>query len=213
MLFSDNIPEKLKEHLTVSSFINVLDGLQNYKREIIGSSLRVSNPAVLMDRTWLLKRLTDFGIDKFPEDYPIEIIQLLILNVDTLFRLRGSVSGFKLYCSLMSLGEVSLDNFIQTDPQYIELDTIDRGYAIENSETSFLYLADNSEDLMERVSFTLNISSRFFTDEYKESGDLIKKYLRSSVQSQLGFSRYTIDFNFMESDHFYYHPLLNPYFV
>lgn len=215
MLFSSSIPDKLFEHPNVSAFTGVLDALQDFKSGIIADALRVDNFALLMDKKWLLKKLEEFGITDVPLDYPIQIIQQYLLNVDTICGTRGSKIGIELYCSLLSLGEVEVDdsNFYK-EPTLLLLDSPLQGYITDdNSYNSFFLCEDNS--LIEPLkSMTITIRSKYFNGNYPNEAQLIKSYLESSISRQLGFSpNREITFNYEESEDFYYHKLLNTYFA
>ena len=208
MLFSNNIPDKLQEYPTVSAFVSVLDSLQNYKSEIIGDSFRVHNPAVLMDRKWLLKKLYDLGVTDFPEDYPLEIIQQFILNAETVFRTRGSKIGLELYCSILTLGSVSIqDSEFYEESSTIQLDSFSQGYITgDNSNKSFYIVSDNSE-INPETSLSVEVSTPF------SDNDVVKDYLKNTIRSQIGFGNVTISLSFKPLNTKFYHKLLNPYFI
>lgn len=215
MLFSDNIPDKLKEFPNVVSFLRVLDSLQNFKSEIISESLRVDNAGVLMDSKWLLKKLSEFGITDLPIDYPIQIIRLYLLNVDTVCRTRGSKIGIQLYCSLLSLGEVTVDDsgFYSESPILL-LDSLSRGYITENNSLNSYQLCENNDALNSEVSLAISIKSRYFNGDYPNEEKLIKAYIEGTINTQLGFSPNKNEtFNYESRNDFYFHKLLNKYFI
>lgn len=213
MLFSESIPDKLLEYPNVLAFMNVLDALQKYKTEIITESLRANNFAVLMDRKWLLKRLEEFGVTDIPWDYPLPIIRQYLLNVDTLCRTRGSKIGVELYCSLLSLGEVTIDdsNFY-VEPTMLMLDSTSQGFITEDSEENFYYLCGDNSFPQETLNIT--IKSRYFNGSYPIEAATIKEYIEKTIHRHLGFSpNRVVTFNYQTRVDFYFHNLLNPYFV
>lgn len=215
MLFSTSIPDKLQEHPNVSAFMSVLDALQDFKTEIIAGSFRVNNSAVLMDRKWLLKKLEEFGVTDMPLDYPIQIMRQYLLNADTVFRTRGSKKGLELYCSLLSFGEVTVDDSsFYAEPRLLLLDSYLQGFITEDNRDNPLYLCDDSDNINQEVSLRIIIRSRYFNGDYPSEASLIKSYIESTLDRQLGFSpKRKVTFSYHSRDSFYFHKLLNPYFV
>lgn len=215
MLFSTSIPEKLQEHPNVSAFMSVLDALQDFKTEIIAGSFRVDNAAVLMDRKWLLKKLEEFGVTDMPLDYPIQIIRQYLLNVDTVGRTRGSKKGIELYCSLLSFGEVTVDdsNFYK-ETTLLLLDSLVQGYITEDNSYGKYFLCEDNSIIEPSVSLTITIKSRYFNGQYPNEAATIKAYIENSIGRQLGFSpNKKITFRYQSRSEFYFHNLLNSYFV
>lgn len=214
MLFSDSIPEKVKSYPNVAAFMGVLDELQNFKTEIIADSLRVDNSAVLMDRKWLLKKLEEYGVTDIPLNYPIQIIRQYLLNVDTICRTRGSKIGLELYVSLLSLGEVTIDDsYFYQDSNILLLDSVSNGFVTENSSSDKFYLVDDNSALNKKSSLRIIIKSKFFNGKYPEEAELIKSYISSSIKHNLGFSNVLLTFQYITNSEFYFHKLLNSYFV
>jgi hypothetical protein len=195
--------------------MRLLDSLQEVKTSIIADSLRVDNAALLMDKKWLLKKLDEFGFSDFPIEYPIQIMQQFLLNVDTICRTRGSKIGIQLYCSVLSLGEVSvLDADFYVRPSLIILDSIKQGYILADSKDEKFYICDDNSRINPEQRLTIIIQSKFFNGDFPKEESIIKEYLQSTLRNQLGFSpNLQINFTFDPKSDFYYHKLLNPYFV
>ena len=212
MLFSDRIPEALGSYPDVSAFIKVLDDLQTVKKEYITEILRVNNPVLLTNRKWLVKKLADYGIKGIPVGYPIQILQQALLNINTLFSTRGSVMGLGFYCSLFSLGEVIIDDSeFYVDYDYLVLDSNTRGFLTADSGKAPFYLCSDSSEVEKSSKITIRIYSKYFM---MPQASIIKDFSKSSIKSQLGFgSNMDIVFKFYQRTKFYYHELLNPYFV
>ena len=214
MLFSNSVPDKLQEYPNVSAFTSVLDALQNFKREIIAGSFRVDNAGVLMDRKWILKKLDEFGVSDLPLDYPIQIMRQYLLNVDTVCRTRGSKKGIELYCSLLSFGEVTVDDSqFYADPEILLLDSLVTGYITEDNSNLFFYLVGDTDILEDKTSLTITVKSRYFNGSYPTEASLIKKYIQDTIHKNIGFSNANITFQWQSRSDFYFHELLNPYFV
>ena len=214
MLFSNSVPDKLQEYPNVSAFTSVLDALQNFKSEIIAGSFRVDNAGVLMDRKWILKKLDEFGVSDLPLDYPIQIMRQYLLNVDTVCRTRGSKKGIELYCSLLSFGEVTVDDSqFYADPEILLLDSLVTGYITEDNSNLFFYLVGDTDILEDKTSLTITVKSRYFNGSYPTEASLIKKYIQDTIHKNIGFSNANITFQWQSRSDFYFHELLNPYFV
>lgn len=213
MLFSDRIPSRLSEYPTVAAFMSVLDELQNYKSEIISDSLRVNNPAVSMDKKWLLKKLSDYNIE-FPYDYPIQVIQQVLLNADTLLGLRGSKIGLELLCSVLTLGEATVnDKYFYQDAKILTLNSKSTGFIVDSTDDPKYYLVNNNSYINPSASLSIAVKSKFFSGGYSDVERTIKDYVQESVKKFIGFSNYSLSFNFQGRSDWYFHKLLNKYFV
>lgn len=215
MYFSDTIPDNLQEYPNVSQFMAVMDALQNFKQEILAESFRVNNAGILMNSKWLLKKLDEFGVSDLPLEYPIQPMRQLLLNIDTVCRTRGSKIGIMLYCSVLSLGEVLInDDKFYVEPKMLLLDSLIQGFiTADNSKLPFYLVSDNSY-INPKVDLQIHIKSKYFNGKYPTEEKLIKAYLESTIDRQLGFSpNKTVTFIYESRNDFYFHELLNPYFV
>lgn len=215
MSFKDSVPTRLSEYPTVMAFMDVLDGLQEYKDAIISEYVRMNNYGLLTDKKWLLRKLEDYGITGIPIDYPVPIMQQLLLNADTICGTRGSKIGIELICSVLTLGEVSVDdsNFY-TPPKTLLLDSTVQGYVTNDSTSDKYYLCGDSDDINPATSLSINIKSEYFSGKYPAEADLIKSYLWSSIGNWLGFSpNRKVSIKYQSRDGFYFHKLLNSYFI
>lgn len=194
--------------------MDVLDALQNFKTEVIANSLRVDNFAVLMDRKWLIKKLEEYGVTDLPLTYPIQILKQYLLNVDTVCRTRGSKIGIELYCSLLSLGEVTVDDRVfYSDSNVLLLDSVTNGYITEDNKANKFYLTGDSSVLDVMTTLRITIKSRYFNGDYPMEASLIQNFLKTSIKRNLGFSKANVIFTFASRKDFYFHKLLNRYFV
>lgn len=215
MYIKDRIPTNLQNYPNVSQFADVLDGLQQFKQENIANSLRAYNMALLMDNKWLLKRLGDYGITDMPIDYPLEIVQQFLLNADTIFGTRGSKIGIELYCSVLSLGEVTVDDSaFYHEPVMLLLDSTVQGYITEDNSSNFYCLVEDTGTINPEVTMNITIKSKFFNGNYPTIAKTIQNYIKNTIGNQLGFSpNKTVNISFSSRNDFYYHKLLNSYFV
>lgn len=214
MSFSSRIPDKVLENPTVSSFMSVLDALQDFKMGIIASSLRFNCISVLTNKKWLLKKLGDYNITDIPENYPIPVLIQYLLNADTVFRTRGSRIGVELYCSLLSLGKVTIeDEGFYKEPSFLLLDSTTQGFITDDNEKNIYKLCADNDDMKSSQTLKITIESPYFK-YYPEEAKLIKAYLESTISRFLCFSPdKKVTFNYQGSDEFYFHELLNPYFI
>lgn len=214
MSFSNKVPEVVLENSNTAAFLSVLDKLQEFKGEIISSAVRGNNYAMTNDKKWLIKYLSDYGVTNLPLDLPLAVIQQLLLNVGTLFSTRGSKIGLEFFCSVLTLGEVLIDDSkVYIDPSIIVLNSLSQGYLQDNNSGNHLYLVDNNEQLNPKTSLSVEIKSKYFNGDYPEEQEVIKKYLAENIRYWIGFSNVEISFNFLPNSSFYYHHLLNNYFV
>lgn len=217
MSFSSSIPNRLQEHYAVMEFMSVMDGLQNVKTEIIAEAFRVYNYALISDRKWLLKLLSDFGVSDIPFDYPMQILQQYLLNADTVLRTRGSKIGIELYCSLLSFGEVSVDDSLFYVPsKFLLLDSPDQGYITGDTEARRCYLTEDSNVIDTNGPLLITIRSRYFNGDLQNEAKVIKGYLSRSIVKWLPFGHNKANrvlFTYLPREEFYFHNLLNSYFV
>lgn len=214
MLFSDSVPEVILESPNTLAFLTVLDRLQEFKSLLMSDAIRGNNYAILNDKKWIVKHLSDFGVTDFPMDFPLIIMQQVLLNVGTLFSIRGSKIGLELFCSIMSLGEVEIDDSnVYVDPVNIILDSRVQGYATGSNKEAFFYLLEDSDTLNPETLIKIKIKSKYFNGEHHKEAEVIKRYISSQVQSWFGFSNARQEISFQSADSFFYHRLLNKYFI
>ena len=211
MKFKDNIPEKLLLG-TTERFVNVLEALLDFKHENMFKALRVTNPALLNNPKWLLKNLTEFGFT-LSENTPIIVLQQLLLNMDRIVKAKGSKVGTEMFLSIMTLGEVILD-----DSQFYERisalipNSLSNGYITDNIKDVY-YLVDDTDVLRSRSPLTITIKSKFFNEDTKNA-QAIKEYIEKEIVNWTGFNPgKTFTFYYEPREEFYYHKSLNKYFI
>lgn len=215
MSFSENIPSKVLENSYTKEFASLLDSLQNFKSESLFSAIRTNNFALLTDKKWILKRLTDFGLENIPIELPLIVLQQMLLNADSFNRLRGSKIGVQFYCSILSLGEVTIDDSsFFSESKLLILDSLEQSFITEDNSKKIFYLCDDSSLINPAMSLGIEIKSKFFKEEFSAYGNTIKQYIEASIIDYVGFnSNLHIDYTYQERDDFYYHELLNKFFV
>ena len=215
MLVSKHIPTKILEQGVTKKFVGVLDNLVLYKRERMAKGLRVHNPAICLDKSWLIKSLEEYGINKFPLDIPLEILVQVSLNIDTLLRLRGCKRGLEMYCSVLSLGEVIIDDSAFFSESFsLRLNSFTHGMVVDNATDIKLYLTSKSGELEPTKEISINIKSRYFNGSYPKEATAIKSYLEKNIPNYLGFSpKKEIHLTYGTATDFKYDSLLNNYFI
>lgn len=217
MSYKDSTPEiVLEQNVNASRFLDVLDAVQEYKTENISNALRTFNGAVSMNRKWLIKYIAEYGLTDIPYDYPIQILTQTLLNIDSLFRMRGSIAGLEFMLSLFSLGDVLVDaGGFYAKPGVLLLDDLIQGHLTGDNDTDLFYcLIDDNTSLNEDMTLIIKVKSKFFSDAYPvETQDLIKDYIQKKTPEFLGFSpSKQITHTFEPYDRFVYSKYLNPYF-
>lgn len=238
MQFKDHIPEKVLEFPNASRFVEVLDGVREEKQSLINGAFRYYNPALFTDPKWLVERLAEWGFTDMPIDYPIDCLQLLLLNAGTILRLRGSELGWRLLINALTHVEPQ-DKFCYDNEKFMQyrcyayaeersilMDSALKGYATEdNSETSF-YLTDDLDDIRQEVSalFKVSIYSGLQGYEYRKqafenlvSTDIVeeeygKRTFWMDYIPYHGFNVFKIRFRYYSSMNMTCHKLLNTYF-
>lgn len=214
MLFSQSIPDMVLENSAASKFVSVLDSLQEVKQGIISDAVRSFNPILCMNEKWLRKYLTDYGFSDIPKGFPVRVLQQMLLNADTIMRLRGSKLGLEFFLSVCSLGVATIDTSGLYKPlELVFLDSTNYGYITSNNSDSRLFLCDNNV-LSESSQLLITLRSKYFDERHNTEAYAIERYLRAVTPTYVGFSsKLTIGWSFLERDKFYYHGLLNPQYV
>lgn len=214
MLFSQSIPDMVLENSAASKFVSVLDSLQEVKQGIISDAVRSFNPILCMNEKWLRKYLTDYGFSDIPKGFPVRVLQQLLLNADTIMRLRGSKLGLEFFLSVCSLGVATIDASGLYKPlELVFPDSTNYGYITSNNSDSKLFLCDNNV-LSESSQLLITLRSKYFDERHTTEADAIVRYLQAVIPTYIGFSNdLTISWSFLERSKFYYHGLLNPQYV
>lgn len=214
MLFSQSIPDMVLENSAASKFVSVLDSLQEVKQGIISDAVRSFNPILCMNEKWLRKYLTDYGFSDIPKGFPVRVLQQLLLNADTIMRLRGSKLGLEFFLSVCSLGVATIDTSGLYKPlELVFLDSTNYGYITSNNSDSRLFLCDNNV-LSESSQLLITLRSKYFDERHTTEADAIMRYLQAVIPTYIGFSNdLTISWSFQDRSKFYYHGLLNPQYI
>ena len=216
MLFSDAIPEKVLENSNTRKFCNVLDALHTYKLSRLNQGLKFYNPLVSMNTRWIIKALEDYGFFGIPDNYPVEPLLKLYLNVNNVVSLKGSKRGLSLWLNVMTLGDVYYDDFnVRTQAQFLILDSLEQGYVTSDMEHTIFYLVSDS-DLTPVGTMPVIIRSIYFDNpEYPASvTDNMKEYLSKEILNWVGFSDFLrVNFTFSHFDSKIYDELLNTKFI
>lgn len=208
-MFSINIPERVLSNQT-SKFVTLLDSLLVYKQRQMFEAVRVNNPVLLNNKRWLLRKLSELGFI-FPESFPIIVLQQVLLNADILVKMRGSKIGTELFCSILTLGEVHLDDaYAHGRIQALIPNSIFNGFITEESGDT-LYIIDDLELIKSKDVLNITISSSLFSKPYAKD---IQEYVIKEIKNWVPFNlQEGVHFVFNNRNDIFYHSLLNSYFV
>lgn len=213
MSFSRYIPDLVKEFPNTRKFVSIFDALYDEERFILDEYVRIFNPLILTDKKWLIKRLLEYGFN-IPYEFPVEIMQAILVNINQITETRGSLRGVEFFCSAVTLGEVTLswDNFYQPS-NILLLDTCMVDTIVDNSSDQIFYLADKKGFTTTPSSLEVTIKSIFFSGDYPTEALSLINYLENTIPEFIGFNH---DLNFTLNtetrDSRYYHELLNTRF-
>lgn len=213
--FADSIPSVALQNPQTSQFVQVLDGANEYKRNAMATALRANSFGVLTDRKVIHRHLNDFGI-VLPMDYPMEILMQVLLNADTFCGTRGSKIGLIFFLSVLSLGEVIIDDsMFYKMPDYLILDSLTNGYIAIDTDLPYFNLISDESSLATTQDLDIVIKSKYFNGNYPDEAAIIQSYLNEeTISKQLWFTyNLNLTIDFQTRSEFYYHNLLNRYFV
>lgn len=163
MRFSEFIPTEVKEQELTYKLISVFDRLQAYKESIVYDALRTTNNALIDNKTWLIKKLGDFGFENIPYELPLLVLQQLLLNANKLNSLRGSYAGVELFVSIITMGEVTLDTSGWVKPsQQLILNSQEQGFITDSNSKPTFYIVDNNDILRQDNKLTITVKSPYY---------------------------------------------------
>lgn len=213
MLFSDNIPEEVLRNPDSAKFLAVLDGLHEFRQTKITEYLRANNPAVCTDKAVLIRALQDYGVT-LPYGLPVIVLQQFLLNVDTLMAYKGSRLGIILICSVLSLGEVTLDESqfgIRTHLLYP--DDLDKYITGDNDNDYYWYLCSDSDEIAPQSELGIGIDSLYADGNHTEELAVIEQTIRDSIEDFVGFYDTIVSITWQSRNSLYFHEKLNTYFI
>lgn len=212
MLFSDNIPEEVLRNPDSAKFLSVLDGLQEFRQIKIAEYLRANNSAVCTDKTVLLRYLLDYGVT-LPYGLPVIILQQFLLNVDTLMAYKGSRLGIILLCSVLSLGEVTLDEtHFGLKSQLLYPDDLDK-YITGDNNNGYWYLCSDSDEISPQSTLDITIESLYADGDHAEELAVIEQTIRDLIEDFVGFYKTEVTITWQSRASLYFNEHLNSYFV
>ena len=215
MLFSKSVPEEVLESPNTKAFVSIFDQLQVRKRTIIAESLRASNPVLCNNVRWLFKYLEDFGITGLSEFLPIVCIQQFALNINRIYKLRGSLTGTHLLLDTLTLGESLVEMEPPDETKYVKPDSFTEGFITSSSDTEdVFYLLDRNDPYAPDV-FNVSLRSRIFNDVgegTQEYNDIIR-CIKNLMGDFIGFHKNcTINITTEGIENYIYPEYLSDYF-
>jgi hypothetical protein len=164
MLFSERIPEVLREAPNTSKLVKVLDEMQLYKDSEIYKSSRFYNPVLLTNKKFLIRLIEEWGYPAVPQDFPKEILDNMYLNAENVFRLKGSKVGLEYFFRVMTCGEPTInDTLFFPEPEYIIPGDPIAGYTFTTTDfpNDILYLFSGTDSFRPR-SLTISVATPYY---------------------------------------------------
>ena len=204
MLYSDKIPEALKETNNTEKFVKVLDELQKFKEVQLFRSSRLWNPVLLTNLVWYKKILEEYGWPTIPYDFPKEILDNMWLNSENVFALAGSNLGLDYLLRVLTCGLpiINSSQFIPK-PSYVIPNDLDAGYFFSTQDypNKIIYLY-NGVDIFLNAGLAIQIQTPYYQLQS------LKDYITKNIYKFIGF----VDINTVVNITFVNGPYVpNPY--
>lgn len=212
------VPERMRKMLpddfrtgNPEKYLTVLDGMLDFKLDLLRKALRVYCPPLLTSLPYLRRRAEDVGWYNVPYDFPKLILDAMILNAEAVFSLAGSYKGLDYWLRILTQGAPTVTGLLLPQERYIIPGDQLRGYMSHESNwngESFLTLF--SGELHDVQPGTLSVSVA--TPYYNLAS--LQKYIETTIRQMLGFtsSRTTITITLVQGP-YVPNPHANPYFV
>jgi hypothetical protein len=171
MKFSNFVPDEVLKYPNSANFLKVLDEVQAVKEAIIYHYSDSCNPLVVKDIAVIAKRLKEYGNVPLSSYMTLAVYECLLLNIERIFSLKGTLNGAKTFYECVSQGTVFIDSSdLIKRPIYIILDDLVNGllpfadgsdsiiaqdYANYPNDSLFLF-DDNIGSLVNSVTITVN---------------------------------------------------------
>lgn len=183
--FSKKIPfDVLALSNNAQKMSNVLDELEQYKREQLYNAARANKVLLHSYEPYLNERIKEYGLPVPAEDYPLVLRQNLAFNAFNVMRYRGSVLGIRLFIQAATLGSVDNLDVVNYFPEWPFIFPSDifggGGYLPDSSQEGVRYLIDpDDEDI--NSNFSVTISTYFHDNIY------VQQYLTRNILTMLPF--------------------------
>lgn len=214
MSFSKSIPDEVLTNPNTAKFVGLLDALQESKQEVIAAAMRSHNPILCNDKRWLIKYLDDVGFPDIPEYLPIVCLQQLALNMDIIYRMRGTLEGIELLCGAIVLGEaiVDMSQFVRPSCKLLLLDSKYDWMPTDNSDPDTHRFLTDTNVFNQPSSLTITIYSKVFTlSDFNQTH--FRQWLTSLILNYLTFQHDCIvTLNFNGRDEYVYPQDFNNFF-
>lgn len=181
------IPEKFFEgNVNLNGFVNVLDALHKYKGVAINNHSFYYKSLLSFEKSWLKKRLEDYGYPEIPIDLPKESMEALLINSRNVMYLKGSDLGLKFFLWSLTFGDVDIDweeFYPQGDILFLS-EYAGRGHLLadEPDTTDFVnYLTSNEEDVGNQV-LTISIATPYWNNS------IVENYIRDNIRNFINFT-------------------------
>lgn len=192
MQYRKQIPSKLAdENENVDSLINVMDGFEQAKTEVVEKAVRFNKAPLLTDLRWLRKKAEDLGWPPIPDDFTKEQLDAMILNAEHVMALKGSKQGLHYWLWVLTFGNITIDDsaFYPLNKYIIPSDDF-YGYVshFEPLEDYDLFLFSDVSDFGTQT-LTVGIETKY---HYMRS---LRDYIINNLQAFISFVDDSFTFN------------------
>ncbi len=146
MNYSDRVPPELLANPNVENFLKVLDETEKYKEQIVEKSVRFYKAPLLTELALLRSKIKDYGYPAVPEEFPKEILDAILLNMENIMALKGSKVGLQYWLWTLTFGTITVDDtaFYPQGNYIIPSDVDGTGNDVNNTGYGYVsFLEDN----------------------------------------------------------------------
>lgn len=196
MKFREQIPEEFLEgNEELSKFVRVLDGVNEYKEYLVDRHALYYKSLLIGERSWLKKRLEDYGFPTIPEDLPKQCMDALLINARNVMALKGSDLGLKYFLWCLTFGDILIDwsEFYPNVNTLTLSEFTGKGFLLEDDPSSVdnvNYLLANANDLGNQV-LTVTIGSIYWDNQ------AVIAYIATNIRKFLNFTEDSFEFVFI----------------
>lgn len=205
-----HVPEDFREGYP-EDFMTVLDGVYDFKRDVVRRASRIYCPPLSMNTAYLRKAAQNLGWPTVPDDFSKLVLDAMILNAEGVFSQAGTYQGLDYWLRVLTQGEPVYEGALLPKERYIVLHDSLRGYFSGASNwdgTGFLSLFSGAATDVVAGSLALTIAT-----PYWQLASL-KTYIEQTLRQILGFTGdHTVLTVTLTEGPYVVNPYANSYFV
>lgn len=205
-----HLPEDFREG-SPEAFLKVLDGVYDFKRDVVRKASRIYCPPLAMNTAYLRKAAQDLGWPTVPEDFSKLVLDAMILNTESVFSQAGTYRGIDHWLRVITQGEPTYAGRLLPKELYIVLNDSLRGFFSGSDNwdgTHFLSLFSGSPVDVIPGNLAIQIATPYAAQLS------VKTYLEQTIRQMIGFTndltRLTVT---LVPGPYVVNPYANPYFV